>query len=79
MIFSTQTQKNDLELKFLSEKTELCEEGEPLIKAQLQSVFKQWKIQNEQVGLSLPDLTKRLIEKYGKMPPNGWTNFKLKE
>ena len=77
----TDEYRNDTDgiAKFLSEKTEPCEEGEPLVKAQLQSVFKQWKIQNEQVGLSLPDLTKRLIEKYGKMPPNGWTNFKLKD
>jgi P4 family phage/plasmid primase-like protien len=77
----TDEYRNDTDgiAKFLSEKTEYCEEGEPLIKAQLQSVFKQWKIQNEQTGLSLPDLTKRVIEKYGKMPTNGWTNFRLKE
>ena len=77
----TDEYRNDTDgiAKFLHEKTESCEEGEPLIKAQLQSVFKQWKIQNEQVGLSLPDLTKRVIEKYGKMPLNGWTNFRLKE
>jgi P4 family phage/plasmid primase-like protien len=76
----TDEYRNDTDgiAKFLSEKTEPFE-GEPLVKAQLQSVFKQWKIQNEQLSLSLPDLTKRLIERYGKMPTGGWTNFRLKD
>ena len=76
----TDEYRNDTDgiAKFISEKFE-DGEGEPLVKAQLQSIFKQWKIQNEQLSLSLPDLTKRLVEKYGKMPSGGWTNFKLKD
>jgi len=62
------------------EKLESCEQGELLTKAQLQSVFKQWKIHNEQLSLTLPELSKRIIEKYGKLTPDGgWTNFKLKD
>jgi P4 family phage/plasmid primase-like protien len=75
----TDEYRNDTDgiAKFISEK---IEDGEgSVVKAQLQSVFKQWKIQNEQVTLSLPDLTKRLTEKYGKMPTGGWTNFRLKD
>jgi hypothetical protein len=63
----------------MSEKTvefKAGDEVQPVLKAQLQSVFKQWKIQNENM-LSVSDLVKRVTEKYGKYPAGGWTNFRL--
>lgn len=78
----TDEYRNDTDgiAKFMYEKLESCEQGELLTKAQLQSVFKQWKIHNEQLSLTLPELSKRIIEKYGKLTPDGgWTNFKLKD
>ena len=80
----TSEYRNDTDgiARFLSEKTEDFKAGDevqPVLKAQLQSVFKQWKIQNENLALSVSDLVKRVTEKYGKYPAGGWTNFRLSE
>jgi putative DNA primase/helicase len=77
----TSEYRNDTDgiAKFLSEKTEDFKNGDevhPVLKTQLQSVFKQWKIQNEN-NLSVSDLVKRVTEKYGKYPSGGWTNFRM--
>jgi P4 family phage/plasmid primase-like protien len=76
--------KNDTDgiAKFLSEKTEEFKDGDtvfPVLKAQLKSVFKQWKIQNDTLSLSVSDLEKRVTEKFGKYPGGGWTNFRMKD
>jgi hypothetical protein len=80
----TSEYRNDTDgiAKFLSEKTKeftAGDEVQPVLKAQLQSVFKQWKIQNENLALSVSDLVKRVTEKYGKYPAGGWTNFRLSD
>jgi P4 family phage/plasmid primase-like protien len=77
----TSEYRNDTDgiAKFLSEKTEDFKDGDevhPVLKTQLQSVFKQWKVQNENL-LSVSDLVKRVTEKYGKYPSGGWTNFRM--
>jgi P4 family phage/plasmid primase-like protien len=77
----TSEYRNDTDgiAKFLSEKIEDFKDGDevhPVLKTQLQSVFKQWKIQNEN-NLSVSDLVKRVTEKYGKYPSGGWTNFRM--
>jgi len=71
---------NDGIAKFLSERVQVFEAGDevfPVPKEQLQSVFKQWKLQNEQLSLSVSDLIKRVTEQYGKYPRGGWTNFRI--
>lgn len=80
----TSEYRNDTDgiAKFLSEKTEEFKAGDEVsavLKTQLQSVFKQWKIQNENLGLSVSDLVKRVTEKFGKYPAGGWTNFRMVE
>jgi hypothetical protein len=50
-----------------------------ITKSILSSVFKIWKIQNEISSLSITDLEKRIIEKFGKLPGGGWKNFKIIE
>jgi P4 family phage/plasmid primase-like protien len=78
----TDEYRNDTDgiAKFISEKISTIEDGDtivPVLKAQIQSVFKQWKLQNEQLSLSVSDLVKRVTEKYGKYQAGGWTNFRL--
>ena len=70
---------NDGIAKFLSERVTVFEEGETstVTKETLRSVFKNWKIQNEQMTLNMSDLEKRIIELYGKYPKGGWANFKI--
>jgi P4 family phage/plasmid primase-like protien len=80
----TSEYRNDTDgiARFLSEKTEEFKAGDevqPVLKAQLQSVFKQWKMANENLSLSVSDLVKRVTEKYGKYPAGGWTNFRLSD
>jgi phage/plasmid-associated DNA primase len=68
--------------KFLNEKTEAFRDGDevrPVLKAQLQTAFKQWKMQNENLTLSVADLVKRVTESYGKYPAGGWTNFRMND
>jgi len=75
----TDDYRNDTDgvAKFISEKIEKSDGVEAVTKPQLHSVFKQWKIQNEQNTLTVKELHARIIEKYGKYPENGWTNFRL--
>lgn len=71
---------NDGIAKFISEHVEIFESGDEVhsvSKETLRSVFKQWKIQNEQIVLSPSDLEKRIIEQFGKYPKGGWTNFRV--
>ena len=78
----TSEYRNDTDgiAKFLSEKTEEFKAGDevkPVLKVQLQSEFKEWKRQNENLNLSVSDLVKRVTEKFGKYPAGGWTNFRM--
>ena len=78
----TSEYRNDTDgiAKFLSEKTQDLADGDeivPVLKSQLQSVFKLWKLQNENLALSVSDLVKRITEKHGKYPGGGWTSFKM--
>jgi phage/plasmid-associated DNA primase len=71
---------NDGIAKFISEHVEIFESGDEVhsvSKETLRSVFKQWKIQNEQIVLSPSDLEKRIVEQFGKYPKGGWTNFRV--
>ena len=72
---------NDSIARFMNEKiqaTEIQSES-GITKSILSSVFKIWKIQNEISSLSITDLEKRIIEKFGKAPGGGWKNFKIVE
>jgi len=80
----TSEYRNDTDgiAKFISEKIADLPADEPIIpvlKAQLQSMFKKWKMDNENLALSVADLVKRITEKYGKYPAGGWMNFKLSD
>jgi P4 family phage/plasmid primase-like protien len=72
---------NDGIARFMNEKIQASEiESESgITKSILSSVFKIWKIQNELTSLSITDLEKRIIEKFGKSPWGGWKNFKIVE
>jgi len=72
---------NDGIARFMNEKIQATEiESESgITKSILSSVFKIWKIQNELTSLSITDLEKRIIEKFGKAPWGGWKNFKIVE
>ena len=72
---------NDSIARFMNEKIQATEiESESgITKSILSSVFKIWKIQNEISSLSITDLEKRIIEKFGKSPGGGWKNFKIVE
>jgi phage/plasmid-associated DNA primase len=78
----TSEYRNDTDgiARFLAEKTEEFQAGDEVravLKAQLQSEFKQWKIANENLSLSVSDLIKRVTEKYGKYTAGGWSNFRM--
>ena len=60
-----------------AEKIEPGEEIIPVTKEVLHSVFRQWKIQNDQLVLAVKDLDKRIITEFGTYPRGGWTLFKL--
>jgi phage/plasmid-associated DNA primase len=68
--------ENDAIAKFITDKIVLCENGEPVDKAYLRRVFKEWK-DDDNRGLLFADLEKRLVEKFGKFPSGGWTCFKV--
>ena len=71
---------NDGIARFLTEKISTYEEGQDLVSvtlSMLKSIFKQWKIQNEQMSLAPSDLEKRITELYGKYPKGGWSNFRI--
>ena len=72
---------NDGIARFMNEKIQASEiESESgITKSILSSVFKIWKIQNELTSLSITDLEKRIIEKFGKSPWGGWKNFNIVE
>jgi P4 family phage/plasmid primase-like protien len=72
--------ENDGISRFLSEKIVKIEGGDeitPVTKEVLHSVFRQWKIQNDQIALAVKDLDKRIITEFGTYPRGGWTLFKL--
>jgi P4 family phage/plasmid primase-like protien len=68
--------ENDAIAKFITDKIVACENGDPVDKAQLRRVFKEWK-DDDNRGLLFADLEKRLVEKFGKFPSGGWTCFKV--
>jgi len=71
---------NDGIARFISEKIEIYEAGDEVrqvTRETLRSVFKQWKIHNEQLTLSVADVEKRIIEQFGKYPRGGWSNFRI--
>jgi phage/plasmid-associated DNA primase len=68
--------ENDAIAKFITDKIVPCENGEPIDKAYLRRVFKEWK-DDDNRGLLFADLEKRLIEKFGKCPAGGWTCFRV--
>jgi P4 family phage/plasmid primase-like protien len=71
---------NDSIARFMSEKIGTYEAGDEVqqvTKEALRSVFKQWKIQNEQMSLTPSDLEKRIVELYGKYSKGGWTTFRI--
>ena len=70
---------NDGIARFMNEKIQESESESGITKSILSSVFKIWKIQNELTSLSITDLEKRIIEKFGKAPCGGWKNFKIVE
>lgn len=72
---------NDGIARFMNEKIQGIdiESESGITKSILSSVFKIWKIQNELTSLSITDLEKRIIEKFGKAPWGGWKNFKIIE
>ena len=72
---------NDGIARFINEKIQAIdiESESGITKSILSSVFKIWKIQNELTSLSITDLEKRIIEKFGKAPWGGWKNFKIIE
>lgn len=70
---------NDGIARFMNEKIQESESESGITKSILSSVFKIWKIQNELTSLSITDLEKRIIEKFGKAPWGGWKNFKIIE
>jgi phage/plasmid-associated DNA primase len=43
---------------------------------EIAATFKEWKKQNE-VQVGVPELRKRVVETYGKLPAGGWTNFRF--
>lgn len=72
---------NDAIAKFITEMISVPEEGEeiePVIKTALKKVFKKWKDDNDQRALAPSDMEKRIVEKFGNCPDNGWANFKLR-
>ena len=71
---------NDGIAKFITERLEVFESGDEVhsvSKETLRSVFKQWKIQNEQLTLTPSELEKRIVEQFGKYPKGGWCNFRI--
>lgn len=72
---------NDGIARFMNEKIQGIdiESESGITKSILSSVFKIWKIQNELTSLSITDLEKRIIEKFGKSPWGGWKNFNIVE
>ena len=72
---------NDGIARFMNEKIQGIdiESESGITKSILSSVFKIWKIQNELTSLSITDLEKRIIEKFGKAPWGGWKNFRIVE
>jgi P4 family phage/plasmid primase-like protien len=75
--------ENDGIAKFIADRLAPWEEGDEVravSRESLLSVFKQWKIQNEQLSLTVSDLQKRVEEKFGKYPRGGgWTKFRLSD
>lgn len=83
VLLSTSDYRNDNDAiaKFITEMISVPEEGEeiqPVEKKDLKRVFKTWKDENDQRSLAPADMEKRIVEKFGKCPDNGWSNFKLK-
>jgi len=72
---------NDAIAKFITETISVPEEGEevePVEKTALKRAFKTWKDENDQRSLAPADMEKRIVEKFGRFPENGWMNFKIK-
>ena len=71
---------NDAIAKFITEMISVPEDGEEIesvTKLALRRTFKAWMDGNGQ-RVTPSDMEKRIIEKFGKCPENGWMNFKLK-
>ena len=78
----TSEYRNDTDgiAKFMSEKLEDTPDGSEdngVIKSVIQGAFKKWKMDNENLALSVTDLMKRITEKYGKYPAGGWCKFRV--
>jgi len=73
--------ENDGIQKFIDDHIKELAEGEqpePVMKQELNRVFRIWKDQNDRKTLSSSDLQKRIEAKYGKYPSSGgWANIKL--
>lgn len=50
---------------------------EPVIKAKITEVFKEWKRNNEIQKGNVDELMKRIEAGFGKYPRGGWTNFRI--
>ncbi len=74
--------ENDGIAKFITEKIGALDDGEEanaITKETLRSVFKQWKMANDQMTLTLKELEARMATLYGSYPRGGWVNFKILE
>jgi P4 family phage/plasmid primase-like protien len=74
--------ENDAIARFMSEKLaglDPDDEIKKITKESIRSVFKQWKVQNDQAALSAADMEKRLVALYGNPPRGGWDTFKIVE
>jgi len=72
--------ENDGISRFMTEKISACEKEEQEVavdRTTLRRVFKQWRDENDQKSLSVAELEKRIELQYGKIPKNGWSNFKI--
>ena len=70
---------NDGIAKFISEKLIIPtdEVPPPTDKTTLRRIFRMWKDDNDQRGLTAMDMEKRVETQFGKSPRGGWTSFKI--
>jgi P4 family phage/plasmid primase-like protien len=70
---------NDGIAKFISEKLSVPtgDDTQPTDKTTLRRIFKMWKDDNDQKGLSPTDMEKRVELQFGKYTRGGWTSFKI--
>jgi P4 family phage/plasmid primase-like protien len=72
--------ESDVIAQFIDEHVharESTDEITNIVWTNVSTAFQEWKRRNEMARGSAPDLKKRLEERFGKYPKNGWTSFRF--